>query len=139
MTAGCHVNLALCYPLSLLGNCFATVCPTCRLPRGGCGLNGRGVDDVIGQGSDWDSALNDVDWHDGDLLVVGSRESGPIARVYLGSRAAKIPAHPGACSACCPGRRHEVTRRAGTSVVCTVSARIDDPLSDVDQPRIAVL
>jgi nucleotide-binding universal stress UspA family protein len=48
---------------------------------------------VIGQGSDWESALNDIDWHDGDLLVVGSSESGPIARVFLGSRAAKIIRH----------------------------------------------
>jgi hypothetical protein len=94
MTAGYHVNLALCYPLSLLGNCFATVRPTGRLPRGGCGLNGRGVDDVvIGQGSDGESALNDIDWHDGDLLVVGSSDSGPVARVFLGSRAAKIIRH----------------------------------------------
>jgi nucleotide-binding universal stress UspA family protein len=48
---------------------------------------------VIGQGSDWESALNDIDWHDGDLRVVGSSESGPIARVFLGSRAAKIIRH----------------------------------------------
>ncbi|HEV7853166.1 MAG TPA: universal stress protein [Mycobacterium sp.] len=52
-----------------------------------------GADVVIGQGSDWESALNDIDWHDGDLLVVGSSESGPIARVFLGSRAAKIIRH----------------------------------------------
>jgi nucleotide-binding universal stress UspA family protein len=52
-----------------------------------------GAEVVIGQGSDWESALNDVDWHDGDLLVVGSSESGPVARVFLGSRAAKIIRH----------------------------------------------
>jgi nucleotide-binding universal stress UspA family protein len=52
-----------------------------------------GHDVVIGQGSDWESALNDVDWHDGDLLVVGSSESGPVARVFVGSRAAKIIRH----------------------------------------------
>ena len=48
---------------------------------------------MIGQGNDWDTALHDVDWGDGDLLVIGSRESGPIARVFLGSRAAKIIRH----------------------------------------------
>ena len=48
---------------------------------------------VIGQGHDWETALNDVEWHEGDLLVIGSSESGPIARVFLGSRAAKIIRH----------------------------------------------
>jgi hypothetical protein len=43
MTAGYHVNLTLCYPLSLRGNGLATVRPTCRLPRRGCGPNGRCV------------------------------------------------------------------------------------------------
>ena len=47
-------------------------------------------DVVIGQGSDWEAALYDVEWSDGDLLVIGSSESGPVARVFLGSRAAKI-------------------------------------------------
>jgi nucleotide-binding universal stress UspA family protein len=48
---------------------------------------------VIGQGDDWEEALHDVDWQDGDLLVIGSSESGPVARVFLGSRAAKIVRH----------------------------------------------
>ena len=52
-----------------------------------------GRDVVIGHGNDWDTALHDVDWGDGDLLVIGSSESGPIARVFLGSRAAKIIRH----------------------------------------------
>jgi nucleotide-binding universal stress UspA family protein len=50
-------------------------------------------DVVIGHGGDWETALHDVDWDDGDLLVIGSSESGPIARVFLGSRAAKIIRH----------------------------------------------
>jgi len=50
-------------------------------------------DVVIGHGSDWETALYDVEWDDGDLLVIGSSESGPIARVFLGSRAAKIIRH----------------------------------------------
>jgi nucleotide-binding universal stress UspA family protein len=48
---------------------------------------------VIGQGHDWETALNDIEWHDGDLLVIGSSESGPVARVFLGSRAAKVIRH----------------------------------------------
>ena len=37
--------------------------------------------------------MEDVDWADGDVLVVGSSSLGPIARVFLGSRAAKIVRH----------------------------------------------
>jgi nucleotide-binding universal stress UspA family protein len=48
---------------------------------------------AIGQGHDWETALNDITWHDGDLLLIGSSESGPVARVFLGSRAAKIIRH----------------------------------------------
>jgi nucleotide-binding universal stress UspA family protein len=52
-----------------------------------------GPDVAVGQGNDWETALHDVDWDDGDLLVIGSSESGPVARVFLGSRAAKIIRH----------------------------------------------
>jgi nucleotide-binding universal stress UspA family protein len=48
---------------------------------------------AIGQGHDWETALNDIMWHEGDLLLIGSSESGPVARVFLGSRAAKIIRH----------------------------------------------
>ena len=48
---------------------------------------------MIGHGSDWATALNDVEWHDGDLLVIGSSESRPVAHVFVGSRAAKIIRH----------------------------------------------
>jgi nucleotide-binding universal stress UspA family protein len=48
------------------------------------------LDTVIGNGQTWDEALEDVDWQDGDVLVVGSSSVGPIARVFLGSRASKI-------------------------------------------------
>lgn len=51
------------------------------------------ADVAIGQGHDWETALNDIAWHNGDLLLVGSSESGPVARVFLGSRAAKIIRH----------------------------------------------
>jgi nucleotide-binding universal stress UspA family protein len=56
-------------------------------------LGDDGPNVVIGQGNDWETALNDVDWQHGDLLVIGSSESGPVARVFLGSRAAKIVRH----------------------------------------------
>jgi nucleotide-binding universal stress UspA family protein len=48
---------------------------------------------VIGHGETWDEALEDVEWSTGDLLVVGSSSIGPVARVFLGSRAAKIVRH----------------------------------------------
>ena len=55
--------------------------------------NAGGPEVAIGQGNDWEEALNDVEWQDGDVLVIGSSESGPVARVFVGSRAAKIIRH----------------------------------------------
>jgi len=48
---------------------------------------------VIGQGEDWEEALSDIEWGPGDLMVIGSSDAGPISRVFLGSRAAKILRH----------------------------------------------
>ena len=48
---------------------------------------------VVGIGASWAEALEDVDWDDGDVLVVGSSALGPVARVFLGSRATKIVRH----------------------------------------------
>jgi nucleotide-binding universal stress UspA family protein len=45
---------------------------------------------AIGRGEDWASALDDVGWAAGDVLVVGSSNAGPLARVFLGSRSSKI-------------------------------------------------
>ena len=53
----------------------------------------REVEAVIGHGRTWDDALEDVEWDDGDVLVVGSSASGPLARVFLGSAATKIVRH----------------------------------------------
>jgi len=53
----------------------------------------RTVDTVIGHGEDWDGAIRDVEWQEGDVLVVGSSETGPVAQVFLGSRATKIVRH----------------------------------------------
>jgi len=50
----------------------------------------EGVEAVIGHGETWAEALEDLEWEDGDVLVVGSSSIGPVARVFLGSRASKI-------------------------------------------------
>jgi len=47
-------------------------------------------DIAIGRGESWEEALDDLEWDDGDVLVVGSSTIGPVARVFLGSRGAKI-------------------------------------------------
>jgi nucleotide-binding universal stress UspA family protein len=48
------------------------------------------LDAVIGYGQRWEEALEDVEWDDGDVLVVGSSSTGPVAQVFLGSHASKI-------------------------------------------------
>ena len=48
---------------------------------------------VVGRGETWDDALEDIEWEEGDVLVVGSSSIGPVARVFLGSRANKIVRH----------------------------------------------
>ena len=53
----------------------------------------RKVETVVGHGETWDEAIDDVGWADGDVLVVGSSELGPVAQVFLGSRATKILRH----------------------------------------------
>jgi nucleotide-binding universal stress UspA family protein len=50
----------------------------------------RELSAVVGHGESWEEALDDVEWDEGDVLVVGSSATGPIARVFLGSRASKI-------------------------------------------------
>lgn len=50
----------------------------------------RDVETVIGRGQSFGEALDDIHWDDGDVLVMGSSELGPIAQVFLGSRATKI-------------------------------------------------
>ena len=53
----------------------------------------RQVETVIGRGASWAEAIEDVGWAEGDVLVVGSSELGPVAQVFLGSRATKILRH----------------------------------------------
>ena len=50
----------------------------------------RDLDAVVGIGSSWVEALEDVEWGGGEMLVVGSSSVGPIAGVFLGTRSAKI-------------------------------------------------
>jgi len=51
------------------------------------------VEAVIGRGASWAEALDEVGWGEGDVLVVGSSDLGPLAQVFLGSRATKILRH----------------------------------------------
>jgi len=51
------------------------------------------VETVIGRGTGWGEAIDDVGWEEGDVLVVGSSDLGPVAQVFLGSRATKILRH----------------------------------------------
>jgi nucleotide-binding universal stress UspA family protein len=53
----------------------------------------RKVETVIGRGETWAEALDDIGWEQGDVLVVGSSGIGPVAQVFLGSRATKILRH----------------------------------------------
>jgi nucleotide-binding universal stress UspA family protein len=53
----------------------------------------EGLEVAIGQGTDWEEAIEEIEWSDGDVLVVGSSSIGPVAQLFLGSRAAKIIRH----------------------------------------------
>ncbi|UWF77705.1 MULTISPECIES: universal stress protein [Microbacterium] len=48
---------------------------------------------VVGLGDSWATALEDVEWRAGDVLVVGSSTLGPLARVFIGSHATKVVRH----------------------------------------------
>lgn len=48
------------------------------------------MDVVVGHGSSYGDALDDIGWTEGDVLAVGSGSAGTLARVFLGSRASKI-------------------------------------------------
>ena len=45
---------------------------------------------VIGEGHGWREAIGQAQWSMGDVLMVGSSSHGPLASVFLGSRASKI-------------------------------------------------
>ena len=54
------------------------------------GVIGDDVPRVIGTGAGWVEAVGSVDWQRDELLALGSSATGPLARVFLGSRAAKL-------------------------------------------------
>jgi nucleotide-binding universal stress UspA family protein len=51
------------------------------------------VDVVIGAGTEWREAVDDIAWEPGDLLLLGSAAAGPLAQVFLGTTASKILRH----------------------------------------------
>jgi len=47
-------------------------------------------DAAVGVGESWAAAVHDIGWRPGDVLVIGSSSLSPIARVFLGTHAAKV-------------------------------------------------
>ena len=48
---------------------------------------------VIGTGATWSDTMASVPWQSGEVLALGSSSIGPLARVFLGSRATKLIRH----------------------------------------------
>jgi nucleotide-binding universal stress UspA family protein len=57
------------------------------------GLVGDDVALQVVTGNGWDQALDAAEWLDGELLALGTSPQGAIARVFLGSKGAKIIRH----------------------------------------------
>lgn len=57
------------------------------------GVVGPEVELAVVSGNGWDQALDDADWVDGEILALGTAPRGDVARVFLGSRGAKILRH----------------------------------------------
>jgi nucleotide-binding universal stress UspA family protein len=51
------------------------------------------VDVVIGTGTEWREAVDDIAWEAGDVLLLGSGAAGPLAQVFLGTAASRILRH----------------------------------------------
>lgn len=54
------------------------------------GIVGTDVALQVVSGNGWDQAIDDADWQDGEILALGTSPRGDIARVFLGTRGAKI-------------------------------------------------
>lgn len=54
------------------------------------GLSGEKVQLHLAEGADWSAAIADVEWAEGDVLVLGSSSTHRLAQVFLGSSASKI-------------------------------------------------
>lgn len=52
-----------------------------------------GTERVIATGDSWSDSLAAIPWEPGELLALGSSSMGPLARVFLGSRATKLIRH----------------------------------------------
>jgi len=57
------------------------------------GVVGDDVELQVVSGNGWDQALDAADWVDGEVLALGTSARAEIARVFLGSRGAKIMRH----------------------------------------------
>lgn len=57
------------------------------------GVVGPEVTLAVVSGNGWDQALDAADWIDGEVLALGTSPRGDVARVFLGSRGAKILRH----------------------------------------------
>ncbi|HTQ20974.1 universal stress protein [Mycobacterium sp.] len=57
------------------------------------GIVGKDVALQVVTGRTWAHALAAADWEDGEVLALGTRPRGDMARVFLGSRSAKIIRH----------------------------------------------
>ena len=51
------------------------------------------VEMVIGTGPTWSDTLASIPWESGEVLAIGSSSMGPLARVFLGTRATKLIRH----------------------------------------------
>lgn len=74
----------------------AAILEKARATLAGLGSRQRPPPDLelaIGRGESWREAIDDIEWVEGDVLVVGSSPLGPLSRVFLGSHAAKIVRH----------------------------------------------
>ena len=66
---------------------------TARLDEARTTVTAPDVEVVLGAGTEWREAVDDIAWEPGDLLVLGSGAAGPLARVFLGTAASKILRH----------------------------------------------
>jgi nucleotide-binding universal stress UspA family protein len=66
----------------------AVVAEVERLPR-----LPSAIESVVGYGTDWEGAIEEIGWQNGDLLAVGSSPAGPVERVLIGSRSSRIVRH----------------------------------------------
>jgi nucleotide-binding universal stress UspA family protein len=57
------------------------------------GVVGEDVTLQVASGNGWDEAIDNADWLDGELLALGTKQTGAVARVFLGSRGSKILRH----------------------------------------------